>query len=375
MDKWAESDKYDCHFICICVVGNRGAVNLAKEMGTENKMSHCVNGFIDNQESMPEYGQLGCQGFIILDAQHKVVSRATSAFMEVRDLAFAHVESLLDAVSAGKPLPAICPGEFCELTAAPPDKPVLLGKEALCTGFKENLLSLVLTQGSLRGKQIQVPASMVRKLGEMDSCSDEETGSCGQGGCGPGGCGPGGCGSGGCDKPNCDPASCGTAGGCNTAVGSPGRRVDESLVNSALQLVSVKVPSMDAEHDECAAALRRLAVEQSHSALLEAMNSLLSHFEHEESLFEDFGYGGHANDRFSATTSHIEDHRRIVSKMQRQLAEGVAALERDAALEDWLAEGASVPAELVEEVLKDFHEHTSRYDVQYAEFLSSRGAK
>lgn len=359
MNSWAASAAYDCHFLCICVVGDKSAVSLAREMGKESQMSHCVNGFIDNRAGMPQYGQLGCRGFIVLDAQHKVVSRATSAFMEVRDMAFKHVEALLDAVCAGKPSPAVCPGEFVQLMQAPSDKPQLVGAEALCIGIKEDLLNLVLVQGSWRGKQIQVPLSAVRKLTEDDERDEEEE----AGGCGAGGCGPGGCGPGSGDKANCDPASSGAAGGCNGSScdsQATGRLVDMSVVNSSLQLVSVKVPSMDHEHDECAALLRRLAVEQSPPALEAAIRCLVHHFEHEEALFEEFGFGG-ADERFSAKKSHIEEHRRITGRMQRQLAQG--------------APGGRVSADFIEEVLKDFHEHTSRYDVQYAEILSSKGAK
>jgi hemerythrin len=115
---------------------------------------------------------------------------------------------------------------------------------------------------------------------------------------------------------------------------------------------------MDAEHDECAAALRRLANEQSPQSLEAAIQCLLEHFDHEERLFDEFKWGGNVTEPFSAKKTHIEDHRRITGKMQRQLAQR-----------------GSVPAEFVEEVLKDFHEHTGRYDVQYAEMLSSMGAK
>lgn len=326
-------------------------------------MTHCVNGFIDNNQGMPEYGQLGCQGFIILDAKHRVVSSATSAFMQVRELAFKHVEALLSAVCSGRPLPAVCPGEYVKLMEAPADKPKLAGQTALCIGAKEDQLVVVFLQGSYRGKQIQVNVSSVQKVNEE---SDDEESRAGGGGCGPNGssCGTGGCGPNGSSQGNCNEnkSSCGP-GGCSMPSKSDDcskkRRVDESIVNNALQLVSVKVPSMDHEHDECAAALRELASSQSPSALEAAIRCLLEHFEHEEALFEEFGFGGNAEERFSAKKTHIEDHRRITNRMQKQLQESTS----------------SVCAEFIEEVLKDFHEHTTRYDVQYSELLSSKGAK
>ena len=72
MDLWAKSGKYDCNFLCICVVGDRSAKSLSVEFANELKLQHCINSFIDNRGDMPEYGQLGCNGFIVLDADHKV---------------------------------------------------------------------------------------------------------------------------------------------------------------------------------------------------------------------------------------------------------------------------------------------------------------
>jgi hemerythrin len=386
MNVWAASPTFDCNFLCICVLGDRSAVGLAREMGKEGKLSHCVNGFIDNHAGMPGYGQLGCKGFIVLDKNHKVVSRSTSAFMEVRDVAFKHVESLLHAVCAGKPLPPVCPGEYVQIIQAPADKPKLSGAQALCVEVKEDLLTLVLLQGSFRGKAIQVPESTVKQLSREDpSDSDEEANAgggqkCSQGNCGQGGCGDqGGCDAalkaaqGGCNQGACNEGGC-NQGGCNQggypggdsdsssdAIGdevgdAPVRRVEPAFVNNALQLVSVKVPSMDAEHDECATALRRLAATQSVQALQAAMDCLLEHFDHEEALFDQYGFGGNVNEAFSAKKTHIEDHRRITDKMQRQIAE------------------KKVSPDFIEEVLQDFHDHTSRYDVQYSELLSSKGA-
>lgn len=361
MNHWAKSAKYDCNFLCICVVGDRGAVSLAREMGKQSQLTHCVNGFIDNDAGMPNYGQLGCQGFIVLDPQHQVVSAGTSAFMQVRDLAFKHVETLLDAVCSERSPPAVCPGEYVMLTQAPADKPKLAGQQGICVNLQQDIVTMVLLAGSYRGKQIQVPASHVRKVDE-DS-DDEETGTGGgQGGCGQGSCGQGPCGQGNCaTQGDCGKADCEAGGyGGQASPGESNRRVDPSVVNSALQLISVKVPSMDHEHDECAFYLRELAEYQSRSALEAATKCLLEHFEHEEALFVEHGFGGNVDDRFSAKKSHIDEHRRITTEMQRKIAE---------------VGSNPVPAEFIEKLLKDFHEHTSRYDVQYAEFLSSKGAQ
>merc|ERR1719220_1297858 len=76
---------------------------------------------------------------------------------------------------------------------------------------------------------MKVPLS---KVGKLDGEGGSSQGSCNQGGCSQG---------------NCD--------------GAPAAFValDEKFVSAALDLVSVKVPSMDTEHGQCAAALRQLA--------------------------------------------------------------------------------------------------------------------
>lgn len=117
---------------------------------------------------------------------------------------------------------------------------------------------------------------------------------------------------------------------------------------------------MDAEHGECAAALQQLAMQQSMPALQAVHFTLSAHFTHEEALMEKHGFGIHADERFSARKTHIEDHHRILRKIQQEL--------RPAA-------NARVAATFIKELLTDFHEHTSRYDVQYADLLCSKGAQ
>mmetsp|Transcript_55185 Transcript_55185/g.118593 ORF Transcript_55185/g.118593 Transcript_55185/m.118593 type:complete len:359 (-) Transcript_55185:87-1163(-) len=357
MNSWAAEGKYDCHFLCVCVLGDRSAWNLAREFANEMQLTHCVNGFIDNEADLPTYGQLGCKGFIVLDAEHRVISKGTSAFMQVRDLAFEHVEALLDAVCEQKPLPSLCPGEQVNIIEAP--HRTLIGSTGVCTALGDGMVKVGLMDGPMRGKLVQLPMTAVRKVGLGNSPSPSPGGGCATGGCSTGGCDKeGSCGTGGAAK--CDGSgNCGAEGNCGEAGG--GAALDGDFVASSLDLVSVKVPSMDAEHSECAEALRRLATECSGAALQAVIACLSSHFDHEEALFEQFGWGAGANERFSAKKTHIEDHVRILEKLRSQLA--------------LLAGPASiVPTGSIREVLQDFHEHTSRYDVQYAEQLSAKGA-
>ena len=52
-------------------------------MGKELKLSHCVNGYVDNRGSLPSRGQLGCNGFIVFDKQGALVADKTSAYLQV----------------------------------------------------------------------------------------------------------------------------------------------------------------------------------------------------------------------------------------------------------------------------------------------------
>mmetsp|Transcript_80621 Transcript_80621/g.152269 ORF Transcript_80621/g.152269 Transcript_80621/m.152269 type:complete len:338 (+) Transcript_80621:264-1277(+) len=334
MDRWAQSGKYDCNFLCVCVVGDPGASQLSVEFANQLKLQHCVNAFVDNHKDLPEYGQLGCSGFIVMDATHNVVSSATSAFMQVRSLAFAHVEALLDAIVAKRLPPQVCPGEFVRIVVG---EDGLGGACAICLRIEEggSLLLQVLT-GPQQQKKITLAAGQVLKLGVE---GDEEMGGS-LGECGPNEC----------DSEACKP-------GCNDCQAGPedAQKLEEDFVADMLQLVSVRVASMDAEHAECAQALRGLAAKPS-AATLEAVQAALSeHFAHEEALFDEHGFGEHTDMRFSAKRTHIEDHNRLLEKIRQQLR----------------SQGP-VPATFVRGLLQDFHEHTSRYDVQYSDFLSSK---
>jgi len=348
MNVWAKEGRYDCNFLCVCVLGDREALSMAKEFSHQMQLSHCINGYIDNEEDLPTYGQLGCKGFIILDADHRVVAPTTPAFMQVRSIAFAHVEALLDAVCNKQPLPSICPGEYGVLSQPPDELARLKGAQGMIIEAKDGLVVFGFTQGSLQGKAVKVPASAVSP---MEPRAQSGTGGCSSGGCSDGSCKPGGCG----DSKACNP---GGEGGCDES----GKCLDDAFVKSSLDLVSVKVPSMDAEHAECADALRDLAAQRNAEALEAVWQCLSDHFEHEEKLFVEYAFGAHANENLSARKSHSEDHRRILDKIRSVL---------DAASGPTQA----VSPGFVKDLLQDFHDHTSRYDASYAEHLSAKGAQ
>ena len=94
MDAWAESFGSAAAFVCVCCAGPQ----LATQFGNELKLKHCHNTWVD-EDDMPAWGQLGCNGFIVIDGSHSVVCKATRAYLEVKETAFRHVETLLSVQS------------------------------------------------------------------------------------------------------------------------------------------------------------------------------------------------------------------------------------------------------------------------------------
>ena len=118
MDAWA-SGKYSgrAAFVCVSCDGAQLASKFVKEL----KLSKCT---VTVAEDSPAWGQLGCSGFIMLDSDGRVTCRATNPYMEVRERAFDHVESLLDALLDGAKLPAVAKvgADFAEVApVAEPD--------------------------------------------------------------------------------------------------------------------------------------------------------------------------------------------------------------------------------------------------------------
>lgn len=94
MERWA-AGKYagKAHFVC---VGCAGA-QLAQQMGSRMGLKHAVNAYIADEASMPRWGQLGCNGLIVLDAQLQIVNPCTAAYLQLQGAAFSDLERTLDA--------------------------------------------------------------------------------------------------------------------------------------------------------------------------------------------------------------------------------------------------------------------------------------
>ena len=94
MDKWAITYGEKVSFVCVCCQGPQ----LARTFASKLRLQHCYNTWIDDEDDMPTWGQLGCNGFIVIDGSDNVICDATAAYLEVREDAFTHVEQLLDSM-------------------------------------------------------------------------------------------------------------------------------------------------------------------------------------------------------------------------------------------------------------------------------------
>lgn len=91
MEAWAKS-RPEAQFICVCVDSKGVALQFERMFGFQ----HALNCWIPSRSYFPVgYGQLGCSGFIVVDAKGCFVSRRTKAFLQYGENAFDHVEELL----------------------------------------------------------------------------------------------------------------------------------------------------------------------------------------------------------------------------------------------------------------------------------------
>jgi hypothetical protein len=169
---------------------------LAETFATRLKLKDCTISYIGSDNDMPAWGQLGCNGFIVLDSSHSVVCRATTAYQQVGPrAAFGHVETLLSALIDKKssggvppalPGPTIPAGETVRLHGLK-SRADLNGTYGVCVqgpeGDPEGRCVVRLTDGT--PLRIRLDNLTVISL----PAGKAQGGGCGTGGCGPGGCG------------------------------------------------------------------------------------------------------------------------------------------------------------------------------------------
>jgi len=347
MDTWALRYSESATFICISCAGPQLSGEFAKTL----KLRACVNAWCDDDD-MPTWGQLGCSGFIVMDGSGAVVCKSSPAFMEVRELAFQYVETLLDSLIGAKPPPDVAPGMTLRI-AGLRGSPQLNGQLCVCLTAAD--------AGGRHGVQLSNGRQVSVKAANLEASGAPLVRGCGAGG----GCGD-------CCDDGCD-ADGGKDDGCalqlqEEAEPEPRRDAKRPLPDSDASEVappvvgSVKVEALDHEHERCAVALGRLATERSVDALKGLLREYEQHFAHEEELLDTHLYAGIVEGHMgfsadaNARTSHRTDHKRMLDEVRSQIAQAGSGV---------------VPVSFVEHITREFERHAEAYDGSYADRLSA----
>ena len=97
MKKWSLAIP-TVQFLCVCVESPQVAIMFHHMFGFD-AAPDLINCYIPSRHYMPVgYGQLGCSGFIVSDAEGYFVSRKTKAYLQYGEDAFGHVEHMLEGL-------------------------------------------------------------------------------------------------------------------------------------------------------------------------------------------------------------------------------------------------------------------------------------
>merc|ERR1719238_1515420 len=89
-------------------------------------------------------------------------------------------------------------------------------------------------------------------------------------------------------------------------------------------LATVQMPSLDAEHEACVSAVNKLVESSSVEDLRAVHTCFSSHFEHEEELMQQAGFGG-GDPRFCARVSHAKHHTHIIATIEQCINDAAAS--------------------------------------------------
>lgn len=254
METWAKEGAFNANFICICVNGDSTSLPVAKDFGTRYQIEACFNGYISENSDLPTHGQLGCQGLILVDAEGNFISERTAAFTQQREKAFRMVEKKLFQLGAYKGVAKDFEGPALRFP---------VGTRVECL-IGRNLWA--------QGRVVELRVfSMNREMPYKIELDD----------------------------------------GRLILAPLDSHDVIRKVVDDTLEIPSVGVKEMDEEHEECLVLLKQLeenlsrksnnccsgnkcsSSESSRESLKEVYDSLSKHFEHEEDLFAQTGFGNH----------------------------------------------------------------------------------
>jgi len=273
MELWASGalGRQKVQFNCVCLDSR----DVSIMFGRMFRFTHAKNHWISRRDQMPSYGQLGCSGFIVIDANGRCISRKTKAFLRAGpDAAFADVERLVwqalkqagpsgGLAEASAVLNAYAPGSLVRLEL--PSTPELDGSAAVVVGFD-----------TAKGRYIvELQGQPERRFGVLP-CSL---------------------------APLAAPPPVRASAGIRRIECPP----------------SVGNEDVDIEHYQCTKSLNDLlaAADTRRGAKPALVTAVLlcleEHFEHEEEMAEEAGFGAASKGSgFSAFDSHKSDHNRIL---------------------------------------------------------------
>jgi len=128
---------------------------------------------------------------------------------------------------------------------------------------------------------------------------------------------------------------------------------------------TVGVPSLDAEHEECIAAMNKLSDTRTLQDLQAAYRSISAHFKNEEELLVQCGFGANQPAQFSPLTSHVEDHTRILRLIEEEIERKQNAC----------STALACSIGFVKKLADEFHFHADRFDGQYSQLLVEAGVQ
>lgn len=143
---------------------------------------------------------------------------------------------------------------------------------------------------------------------------------------------------------------------------------------------SVGVPAMDGEHEECVQSLNDLLQFPTVTNLRQVLHDLQTHFAHEEHLLKAHSFGGGGGGgggggdaaqpaSFSALSSHVKDHERILNVARNALSWQEKSTETGMCYV-----GGDLPT-VAQKLAKAFVAHASTFDALYEGQIPSSSAE
>lgn len=261
MTAWAK-EEWPVRLLMVCVNGDRTARGVAEEFANAYQTKGVDVGFIGSRTQMPNFGQLGCSGYIVHDAAGSLVSRATKGYNQLgADAAFRDVERLVFGMLE-RPPPAECLAI----------RNMQGSKRKAGQGGGEVVVLHGLQSAELNGQEGRV-------VGQQD------------------------------DRIVVELAS--------------GRKAFKPE-NLRAKLVQTGVEKMDEDHEQIHAALDVLVKELSVEALTAVVEAVQAHFAEEEAWFQETGWGGFSEftrgERTVPVASHVAAHQGILQDISQKLA-------------------------------------------------------